>query len=282
MPAEEYCTLHISRKSFHPKGMPIWRSLWPVTFFLEAIIDGGKMKKTRILLLDDNSLFRSGVKSLLQNEGGFEIIGEAVNAQEGIEIARDLAPDVILMDITMPDIEGAEAITALLDVAPSTNILVFTFSKDKNDLFDAIKAGARGYILKNEEPINIIRFLKCVASGDAAVSESLTSTIVERFRSLIRHRYENESVLTPREREIIILLAEGMSNREIAMKLCLSERTVKNHIQHLLKKLNLKSRIQAAVYVTTQGWNNRATPYLPKGTTSYSPIFFPKMITMAD
>lgn len=240
------------------------------------------MKKISVLLLDDNSLFRSGVRSLLQNDAGMEVVGEAGSVNEGIEMARDMNPDVVLMDITMPDIKGARAIAAVLGAVPSANILVLTFSRDEDDLFEAVKAGARGYILKSEKPGDIVRLVKSVASGCAAVSENLTSKIVEEFKKLIRLKEERNEVLTPREKEITVLLAEGMSNRDIAMRLSLSERTVKNHIQHILKKLNLKSRVHAAVYAVEHGWINRTVPYLPKGTTSCSSVFFSKMIPTAD
>lgn len=212
------------------------------------------MKKIRVLLVDDHSLFRSGVKALIQRDEDIEVIGEGGNALEGIELARSLRPDVVLMDISMPGIKGTKAIQALLEAAPSVNLLMLTVSENENDLFDAIRAGAKGYILKNIEPEDLIRSIKRVAGGEAVISGTLTGKIMDEFRNMIIQKEEHKEVLTPREKEVLLLLAEGKSNKDIAVKLNLSESTVKIHIQHVLKKLNLKGRVQAAVYAMERGW----------------------------
>lgn len=212
------------------------------------------MKKIRVLLVDDHSLFRSGVKALIQRDEGIEVTGEGGNALEGIDLARSLRPDVVLMDISMPGIKGTKAIEALLEAAPSVNLLMLTVSENENDLFDAIKAGAKGYILKNIEPEDLIRSIKRVAGGEAVISGTLTGKIMDEFRNMIIQKEEHKEVLTPREKEVLLLLAEGKSNKDIAVKLNLSESTVKIHIQHVLKKLNLKGRVQAAVYAMERGW----------------------------
>lgn len=212
------------------------------------------MKKIRVLLVDDHSLFRSGVKALIQRDEDIEVIGEGGNALEGIELARSLRPEVVLMDISMPGIKGTKAIQALLEAAPSVNLLMLTVSENENDLFDAIRAGAKGYILKNIEPEDLIRSIKRVAGGEAVISGTLTGKIMDEFRNMIIQKEEHKEVLTPREKEVLLLLAEGKSNKDIAVKLNLSESTVKIHIQHVLKKLNLKGRVQAAVYAMERGW----------------------------
>lgn len=212
------------------------------------------MNKIKVLLVDDHSLFRSGVKALLQREEAVEVAGEAGNALEGIELARTLKPNVVLMDISMPGIKGTKAITALLEAAPFVNLLMLTVSENENDLFDAIKSGAKGYILKNIEPEDLIRSIKRVAAGEAVISGNLTGKIMDEFRNLVIQKEEHKEVLTPREKEVLLLLAEGKSNKDIATDLNLSESTVKIHIQHVLKKLNLKGRVQAAVYAMERGW----------------------------
>jgi two-component system nitrate/nitrite response regulator NarL len=212
------------------------------------------MKKIRVLLVDDHALFRSGVKALLQREEDIEVAGEAGNALEGIEKAKALRPDVVLMDISMPGIKGTKAIQALLEAVPSVNLLMLTVSENESDLFDAVKAGAKGYILKNIEPDDLIRSIKRVAAGEAVVSGTLTGKIMDEFRNLIIQKEEHKEVLTPREKEVLLLLAEGKSNKDIAQELSLSESTVKIHIQHVLKKLNLKGRVQAAIYAMERGW----------------------------
>lgn len=212
------------------------------------------MNKTRVLLVDDHSLFRGGVKALLLRDGSIDVVGEGGNALEGIDLAKSLKPDVVLMDISMPGIKGTKAIQSLLEQVPSTNILMLTVSESENDLFDAIKAGAKGYILKNIEPDDLIRSIKKAAAGEAVVSGNLTGKIMEEFRNLVIQKEEHKEVLTPREKEVLFLLAEGKSNKDIAVELNLSESTVKIHIQHVLKKLNLKGRVQAAVYAMERGW----------------------------
>mgnify|MGYP001565397842 FL=1 len=212
------------------------------------------MKKIRVLLIDDHSLFRSGVKALLQTDSSIDVVGEGGGALEGIELARSLAPDVVLMDISMPGLKGTKAIPALLDAAPSVNLLMLTVSENENDLFEAIKAGAKGYILKNVEPEDLIRSIKRAAAGEAVMSGNLTGKIMEEFRNLVVQKEEHKEILTPREKEVLLLVAEGMSNKDVASELSLSESTVKIHIQHVLKKLNLKGRVQAAVYAMERGW----------------------------
>lgn len=212
------------------------------------------MKRIRVLLVDDHSLFRSGVKALLQTDGSIDVVGEGGNAFEGIELARSLKPDVVLMDISMPGLKGTKAIPALLDAAPSVNLLMLTVSENENDLFDAIKAGAKGFILKSIEPEDLIRSIKKAATGEAVMSGSLTGKIMEEFRNLVIQKEECKEILTPREKEVLLLVAEGMTNKDVAVELSLSESTVKIHIQHVLKKLNLKGRVQAAVYAMERGW----------------------------
>ncbi len=211
------------------------------------------MDKTRILIVDDHTLFREGMKALLSRQESVEIIGEASNGKEGIEKAISLSPDVVLMDLNMPDMTGIEAVGHILKVKPDTKILMLTVSEDDEDLFSAVKAGAMGYLLKNVDAERLVSSVHQVARGEATVSAALTDKIFAEFRAMSSRGEEKEAspqkdLLSKRENEILVHVSQGESNKEIANALHIAESTVKIHVQNILRKLKLSSRVQAAVY----------------------------------
>lgn len=212
----------------------------------------------KILLVDDHSLFRSGLKLLLQRNPEFEIIGEASDGLEAVKRAKQLAPDVILMDLNMPGLSGIEAMQLILQDLPHTIILMLTVSEEEQDLGTALKNGARGYLLKNIEADYLAQSIKRALQGESIVTESLTTKLIAQFRSgsTIKVQPEHEK-LTPRERDTMICIARGESNKEIARHLDVAESTVKIHVQNILKKLNLASRVQIAVYAVENKLNKQ-------------------------
>ncbi|GAA0230166.1 response regulator [Castellaniella daejeonensis] len=209
----------------------------------------------RILLVDDHSLFRTGIRLLLQRYPDFEIAGEAADGLEGIKRARELAPDVILLDLNMPGLSGLETLQLLVQDVPDCAVLVLTVSEDADDLGQALQAGASGYLLKNIDGDALVAAIRKAAAGGAAIAEEMTGKLIEQFRrrSDPMPGAGPRDRLTPREREIVQCLARGESNKLIARNLALSESTVKIHVQNILKKLGLSSRVQVAVYAVEHG-----------------------------
>lgn len=214
------------------------------------------MKAVRIFLIDDHNLFRSGVKALLSRQPDFEVVGEAADGLEGLKRAKALKPDVVLLDLNMPGISGLEAVQLLRDELPKTEVLMLTVSEDAEDLMDALRAGARGYLLKNIDTEFLIDAVRRAARGEAVMSPQMTSKLVAGLQDGARRAsaaMAAEHPISPREREILVCLARGASNKEIARDLDLAESTVKIHVQNILRKLNLTSRVQAAVYAVEHG-----------------------------
>jgi two-component system, NarL family, nitrate/nitrite response regulator NarL len=214
-------------------------------------------KKTiSVLLVDDHSLFRSGIRSLLQRNPDFNVVGEAADGVEGIKRARQLQPDVVLLDLNMPGISGLEALQLILQDCPHTAVIMLTVSEDAEDLSTALRSGARGYLIKNIETDYLLRAIRRAAAGEAVVAESMTAKLVAQLQKATTQRLDPISEmdrLTPREKEILVCLARGESNKSIARTLCVAESTVKIHVQNVLKKLNLTSRVQAAVFAVEHG-----------------------------
>lgn len=208
----------------------------------------------KILLVDDHTLFRSGIKLLLQRNPEFEVIGEAADGLEGVKRAKQLKPDVVLMDLNMPGLSGLEAMQLIVQDLPQTVVLMLTVSEAAEDLGAALKNGASGYLLKNIEAEYLTGAIKRAVAGEPVVSEAMTAKLVAQFKSghSAPAAPEREK-LTPREREAMICLARGQSNKEIARQLDVAESTVKIHVQNILKKLNLSSRVQIAVYAVEHG-----------------------------
>ncbi|CAG0968343.1 Transcriptional regulatory protein DegU [Methylophilaceae bacterium] len=207
----------------------------------------------RVLIIDDHTLFRSGIKLLLQRQAGFEVVGEAGNGLEGVKDAKRLNPDIVLLDLHMPDIGGLETIPLLRDEVPQAKIIMLTVSEDAEDLLDALRIGACGYLLKNIDTDFLLQSISRAANGESVMSPQMAGKLAETLRMPAKGNAVDANKLSPREREIIAKLARGDSNKEIARELELSESTVKIHVQGILRKLNLASRVQAAVYAVEHG-----------------------------
>ncbi len=217
------------------------------------------MQALRILLVDDHILFRKGVAGLLAAHSHFEVVGEAGDGTEALERARELVPDVILMDVGMPNCNGLEATRAIKREMPHVHIIMLTVSDTSHDIFAAIKNGADGYLLKNLEPTQLYDMLDGLRRGEAPISSKLAARILQEFREPDGNASQaagpSES-LTPREKQVLELIVTGASNRQIAEALALSNETVKIHLSNILAKLHLQNRLQVAVYAVRQGLVN--------------------------
>lgn len=214
------------------------------------------MKPLRVLIVDDHTLFRSGIKLVLQRQEGFEVVGEAGDGLEGVKRAKQLKPDVVLLDLHMPGTSGLEALRLLQDDAPQAQVVMLTVSEDADDLLDALRAGARGYLLKNIDTDFLLDSIRRAVRGESVMSPQMATKLADAMRQPAKTTAPdtaNAAKLTPRESEIIVMLARGASNKEIARELDLAESTVKIHVQGILRKLNLASRVQAAVYAVEHG-----------------------------
>ncbi|MFJ3058654.1 response regulator [Herbaspirillum sp. NPDC087042] len=214
----------------------------------------------RILLVDDHSLFRSGIRLLLQRHPEFEVVGEAVDGLDAVKRARQLRPDVVLMDLNMPGLSGLEAMQLIVEDLPETAVLMLSVSEEAEDLSIALQNGARGYLLKNIETDTLVQSIKRAAAGEPVISEAMTAKLVMQFRAATHPQGSavTREKLTQRERETMACVARGESNKEIARSLEVAESTVKIHVQNILKKLNLSSRVQIAVYAVEHGLDKTA------------------------
>ncbi|GAA0957377.1 response regulator transcription factor [Actinocorallia libanotica] len=211
----------------------------------------------RVLIVDDHALFRRGLEMVLTGEPGIEVIGEGGDGLEALQKARDLTPDVILMDIRMPRRGGIEACAAIKEAVPSAKIVMLTISDEEEDLFEALKAGATGYLLKEIAIDEVPQAVRAVHGGQSLISPSMASKLISEFTALAKQSEERQQQvpaprLTDREMEVLRLVARGLGNREIARELFISENTVKNHIRNILEKLQLHSRMEAVVYAVRE------------------------------
>lgn len=220
------------------------------------------MDTIRILLADDHTLFRKGLASLLQQEPGFAVVGEAANGAEAIRLASSLRPDVILMDLHMPGTDGLQATRAITAALPETRVVMLTVSEEDRDVFEAIKCGAQGYLLKTVDPAELCALLQGVSRGEAPLSPTTAAKILKQFA-----RREDKpastaptDALTPRENDVLHLLATGLTNKEIGVRLDIAENTVKNHLKNILAKLHLDNRVQAAAVAIHRGLGRRDKP----------------------
>jgi two-component system nitrate/nitrite response regulator NarL len=209
------------------------------------------MRRIRIVVIDDHTLFRRGITALLARVADFEVVGEAADGFEGIRVAAQLRPDVVLLDLNMPGISGIDALHAILKDAPDTHLVMLTVSEDGDDLMRALKAGAQGYLLKNIESDFLVDAVRRAADGESVMSPEMTGKLMRTVRE--GAATAAQPALSPREREILGHLARGASNKEIARDLDVAESTVKIHVQHILRKLDLTSRVQAAVWAVEHG-----------------------------
>lgn len=212
----------------------------------------------RVLLVDDHALFRAGIASLLASRGTVEVVGEAQDGQEALEAARKLEPDIVLMDVHMPRLDGIQATRMITSELPRVKVVMLTVSDQDKDLFEAVKSGAHGYLLKNLEPEELFDYLAGISRGEAPISRTMAAKILNEFaaqagKARTPEAAEPGEVLTPREREVLKLVASGATNREIARALTLTENTVKNHLRNILEKLHLENRTQAAAYALKKG-----------------------------
>jgi two-component system nitrate/nitrite response regulator NarL len=215
------------------------------------------MAKIRVLLADDHALFREGLTNILNAQPDFEVVGEASDGLEVIVKAADLIPDLILMDVSMPGCDGLEATQKIKKQQVNTTIVILTVRDEDEKLFDAIKSGAQGYILKSVRSHQLVDMLRGAMRGEAAITSALGGRMLEEFRRL-SHRPapapEDEVItLTTREQDVLSLVAEGQSDKEIAQTLSLSIHTVKSHMRNILSKLHLSHRHQAALYAMREG-----------------------------
>ena len=209
----------------------------------------------RVLIADDHSLFRDGLRSLLEARG-VDVVGEAPCGRLAVSLARQECPDVVLMDLAMPDLNGLEATRLIVAECPAVKVVVLTASEDDADLFEAIKSGAQGYLLKNLESDQFFRLLEGVARGEPALTPSLARKLLAAFGTsrATDHAERSPDSLTDREQEVLELLVQGVtSNRDLADRLAVSENTVKYHLRNILDKLHLQNRAQVVSYAVRHG-----------------------------
>ena len=212
----------------------------------------------RVLLVDDQALVRTGFRMILEAEEDMEVVGEAGDGREAITQARELTPDIVLMDVRMPEMDGIEATRRLLggNDTPAKVVMLTTFDMDEY-VYEALRAGASGFLLKDVPPEQLVAGIRSVASGDALLAPSVTRRVIEEFvrhpPDALRERPPGLDELTEREVEVLKLIARGLSNAEIAKALYVSETTVKTHVAHLLMKLRLRDRVQAVVLAYESG-----------------------------
>ncbi len=211
--------------------------------------------RPRVLLVDDHDLFRTGLRTLLV-EQDVDVVGEAETGMEALNAIRELAPDVVVMDLNMPGISGVEAIRQMAMIAPLTRVVVLTISDEDTDVMDAILAGACGYLLKDASIEQLMHGITAAAAGESLVSPAIATKVLQRLRaSTASPRYADtiRSELSDREIQVLKLIANGQDNAQIAAELHISPKTVKNHISNILMKLQIDNRIQAAVYAVRSG-----------------------------
>jgi DNA-binding NarL/FixJ family response regulator len=207
----------------------------------------------KIIIVDDHVLFREGLAAIIRSESDIEVIGQAGTVEDAIEIVRELKPEMVLMDFGLPDGTGADATRTILNKHPECKIIFLTMSEEDEDLFAAIRSGAKGYLLKNMHPSKLISTLRSVQKGESALSRSMTLRLMEELARTKEPPRAGDPTLTRRELEVLRELASGLSNQEIAERLVISENTVKYHVHSILEKLNLSDRRDAALYAREHG-----------------------------
>ncbi len=212
-------------------------------------------EQLNILIVDDHPMLRRGVKQLLQLEAGLDAIGEASSGQEALEIAERLEPDLILLDLNMKGMDGIQTLKAMRDKDIYSRIVMFTVSDDHDDVIAALKAGADGYVLKETEPEELVSYIRQAATGTMAISDKLAAVLASEIGNRKGGKERSADGLTQRERQILKQISVGMSNKMIASKLDIAEGTVKVHVKNLLKKLKMRSRVEAAIWAMENNLN---------------------------
>jgi DNA-binding NarL/FixJ family response regulator len=216
----------------------------------------GDDESIRVLLVDDHALFRRGLRVTLDLEPDIEVVGECDDGAAALGRAAETLPDLVLMDVRMPRHDGIEACSAIRETVPSAKILMLTVSDDEADLFEAIKAGASGYLLKDLPIDDVASSIRAVRAGQSLISPALASKLLNEFAAMVKRGESTHAVPTPRltnrEMDVLRLVARGMNNRDIAGQLFISENTVKNHVRNILEKLQLHSRMEAVVYAVRE------------------------------
>jgi len=215
-----------------------------------------KPRGIRVLIADDHALFRQGVRRLLESSDDLEIVGEAESGEQTIELVEHLAPDIVLLDVAMPNLSGLEAARVIKTTSPRTGVIMLTVHADEEYLFEAIKAGAMGYLLKDATPDELTNAIRVVYQGEGLLAPSVAAKVMREFARTREEVTDLGSVLTPltnREVEILQQVAGGLANKEIAQRLGICDRTVKNHLSNIMEKLHVNSRTQAAVYALRVG-----------------------------
>jgi DNA-binding NarL/FixJ family response regulator len=207
--------------------------------------------RVRVLIADDDDLMRAGLRAVLSSDAGIEVVGEAADGASAVREAGQLAPDVVLMDVRMPGLDGIAATRELLALAPSVRVVILTTFEDDDYIFGGLRAGASGFLLKRTRPEELLEAIHTIAAGDSLLSPAVTRRVIDRMAQqptpelgLTRGLDE----LTPREREVLELIARGLSNGEIAESLTVEESTIKTHVKRILRKLRLRDRVQAVIF----------------------------------
>ncbi|MGN7469319.1 response regulator [Brevibacillus sp. SAFN-007a] len=229
-----------------------------------------RQQELRIVIVDDHQLFREGVKRILEMEEDFKVVGEGADGEEAALLAEEHKPDVLLMDINMPNVNGVSAAEHVISVSPSTRVIMLSIHDDEGYVYRTLRSGASGYLLKEMGTSDLVDAVRVVASGGAYIHPKVTGKLIEEFRRLSENEGTSErsfsvddsqtidpkviESLTRREREVLQLMAEGKSNRAIGEFLFISEKTVKNHVSSILQKLNVQDRTQAVVISIKNGW----------------------------
>jgi DNA-binding NarL/FixJ family response regulator len=212
--------------------------------------------RLRVLIADDHALFRRGLEMVLDNEPDIEVVGEAHDGDQAVDRATELMPDVVLMDVRMPRRSGIEATQKIKELLPHVKILVLTNSDEEADLYDSIKAGASGYLLKEISSDEVADSIRSVVEGHSRISPAMASKLLSEFQAMTKREDDRQPLapprLTDRELEVLGLVAQGKGNRDIAADLFISENTVKNHIRNILEKLQLHSRMEAVIYAVRE------------------------------
>ena len=210
-------------------------------------------RPTRVLIVDDHALFRDGLGALIARWDDFELVGSAADGAQGVELARRLAPDLVLMDVRMPGMDGVDATARIHEHRPSTRIVMLTTSSLGEDVFNALRNGAHGYVVKDEPAERLRAYLQAVMRGEVALSIAIAGRVLAQLSAVNSTSPAPVTVLTSREREVLRQLVDGLTNDEIAMSLNVSEATVKKHLGRVMTKLHLDNRVQLAVYSVREG-----------------------------